>query len=50
LALAKQLSALDKMRLIERLAPLIMRELKSCRHLERESLRSLWRGLDASTD
>jgi hypothetical protein len=46
LAAARQLSALDKARLIMRIAPDIERELKSGRPGGRRSLRGLWRGLD----
>lgn len=50
LELAKQLSALDKIQLIERLAPQIKHELKSCSTAERKSLRGLWRGVDLSEE
>jgi hypothetical protein len=50
LELAKQLSAVDKLRLIERLAPQIEYELKSCAPRVRKSLRGLWRGVDLSEE
>jgi hypothetical protein len=50
LQLARQLSALDKIRLIERLAPDIEKELKSCSPAERRSLRGLWRGVDVTDE
>ena len=50
LELAKQLSAVDKIRLIERLAPQIEYELKSCNPAERKPLRGLWRGVDLSEE
>jgi hypothetical protein len=50
LELARQLSAVDKIRLIERLAPEIEHELKSCSPAERKSLRGLWRGVDISDE
>jgi hypothetical protein len=46
LAAARQLSALDKARLIMRIAPDIERELKTGQPIQRRSLRGLWRGLD----
>jgi len=50
LELAKRLSARDKIRLIERIAPQIEHELRSCSPGERRSLRGLWRGLDVSEE
>ncbi|MCU0574796.1 MAG: hypothetical protein MUC41_17665 [Syntrophobacteraceae bacterium] len=50
LELARQLSAVDKIRLIERLAPEIEHELKSYTRTERKSLRGLWRGVDISDE
>jgi hypothetical protein len=50
LELAKQLSAADKIRLIERLAPQIEHELKSCSPAERKPLRGLWKGVDFSEE
>ena len=46
LKLAKQLPVRDKVRLIERIAPEIERELEPS--VPRKSLRGLWRGLDIS--
>ena len=46
LDLVKQLSPVDKARLIERIVPDIERELQSARTTPRKSLRGLWRGLD----
>ena len=48
LELAKQLSAVEKIRLIERLAPQIEHELKSCNPAQRKPLRGIWRGLALS--
>lgn len=50
LDLAKQLSPLDKVRLIERVAPEIERELATARRIPRKSLRGLWRGLGISEE
>ena len=50
LASVRQLSPVDKARLIERIVPDIERELKSARPAERESLRGLWRGLDITEE
>ncbi len=50
LELATQLSAVDKIRLIERLAPQIERELTPCGPVARKPLRGLWRGLDLSEE
>ena len=50
LVLAKQLSAVDKIPLIERLAPQIEHELKSCNPAERKPLRGIWRGVDVSEE
>jgi hypothetical protein len=50
LDLAKQLSPVDKARLIERLVPDIERELKAARPAPRKSLRGLWRGLDITKE
>ena len=46
LDLAKQLSALDKLRLIERMTPDILQEVAAAQRVPRESLRGLWRGID----
>jgi hypothetical protein len=43
-ALAEQLSTLDKVRLIERLAPQIAEDLQAENAQPRVSLRGLWRG------
>ena len=52
LRLANQLSAIDKTRLIEQIAPQIKRELQGVSPVEppteTKSLRGLWRGLDIS--
>jgi hypothetical protein len=46
LQLAKQLSPVDKVRLIEEITPQIKRELAKQEAKPRKSLRGLWRGLD----
>jgi len=46
LAVVRQLSPVDKARLIERIAPDIKRELQASRSTPRKSLCGLWRGLD----
>ncbi len=48
LQLAKQLSAVDKVRLFERLAPEIERDLQAAK--PRESLRDLWKGLNITDE
>jgi hypothetical protein len=50
LDLVKQLSPLDKARLIERIFPDIERELKAAQPTPRKSLRGLWRGLDITEE
>jgi hypothetical protein len=50
LALVRQLSPVDKARLIERIVPDIERELKAGRTVPRKSLRGLWRGLDITAE
>jgi len=50
LALVRQLSPVDKARLIERIAPDIERELKAARPTQRRSLRGLWQGLDITAE
>ena len=50
LDLAKQLSPLDKARLIGRILPDIERELKTAQTEPRKSLRGIWRGLDITAD
>ena len=44
--LANQLSAVDKLSLIEQIAPQIKRELHGVSPKKPKSLRGLWRGLD----
>ena len=46
LKLANQLSAVDKLSLIEQIAPQIKRELHGVSPQKPKSLRGLWRGLD----
>lgn len=46
LAFVRQLSAVDKARLIERMVPDLERELRAARSAPHVSLRGLWRGLD----
>jgi hypothetical protein len=46
LAFVRQLSPVDKARLIERVVPDIERELRAARSTPYVSLRGLWRGLD----
>jgi hypothetical protein len=48
IVLAGQLSALDKVRLIERLAPQIAQDLQTKDIQPRKSLRGLWRGVSTS--
>lgn len=50
LDLVKQLSPLDKARLIEHILPDIERELKTAQTKPRNSLRGIWRGLDITAD
>jgi hypothetical protein len=50
LELVRQLSPVDKTRLIERIVPDIERELKAARPKPRKSLRGLWRGLDITEE
>jgi hypothetical protein len=50
LDLVKQLSPLDKARLIERIVPDIERELKAAQPTPRKSLRGLWQGLDITEE
>lgn len=49
-ALAEQLSTLDKVRLIERLAPQIAEDLQTEIEQPRVSLRGLWRGQALSAE
>jgi len=50
LDLASLLPSRDKVRLIERIAPQIERELKAIQPVQRKSLRGLWKGLDISEE
>jgi hypothetical protein len=50
LSLAIHLSALDKVRLVERIAPEIERDLQAAQTAPRESLRGLWQGLDVTDE
>jgi hypothetical protein len=50
LALAHQLTPLDKLRLIALLAPQLERAVASAPLAPRKSLRGLWRGLDITDD
>lgn len=48
LSLAKQLSPVDKVRLFEKLAPDIERDLQATRATPRKSLRGLWKGANVT--
>lgn len=48
--LAKQLPSIDKVRLIERIAPEIEQDLAGPVTAERQSLRGLWKGLDITAE
>lgn len=50
LKLAEQLSSLDKVRLIERVAPQLERDLQALDDRPRQSLRGLWKGIDISAE
>lgn len=50
LNLTERLSLVDKVRLVERLAPRIARELKAAQPIPRKSLRGLWKGLDITDE
>jgi hypothetical protein len=50
LKLAEQLSPVDKVRLIERVAPQLERELQAIEDRPRLSLRGLWKGIDVSAE
>ncbi|HET89636.1 MAG TPA: hypothetical protein ENN99_02705 [Chloroflexi bacterium] len=50
LAFVRQLSPVDKARLIERIAPDIERELASVRPVPRKSLRGLWKKIDITAE
>lgn len=48
--LTKQLSLLDKVRLIEEIAPQIEQELKAAQPVQRTPLCGLWSGLDVTDE
>ena len=50
LVLARQLSPVDKVRLIEQIAPQIERELQMTRSSPRKSLRGIWQGSHISAE
>jgi hypothetical protein len=50
LKLAEQLSPLDKVRLIERVAPQLERDLQAIAQGPRPTLRGLWKGIDISAE
>ncbi len=50
LNLAKQLSPLDKIRLIEQITPQIKRDLVVTPSKPRKSLRGIWKGIDISEE
>ncbi|MBW7959706.1 MAG: hypothetical protein H3C69_09120 [Candidatus Promineofilum sp.] len=50
LKLAEQLSTLDKVRLIERVAPQLEREIQAAGDRPRRSLRGLWKDVDLSAE
>lgn len=50
LHLAMQLPTLDKVRLVERIAPAIERDLQAAQPALRESLRGIWQGLDITDE
>jgi hypothetical protein len=50
LDLVKQLSSVDKARLIERIVPDIEHELQAAKPTPRKSLCGLWRGLDITEE
>lgn len=50
LNLAKQLSPVDKIRLFEKLAPEIERDLQVTQITQRKSLRGLWKGVEVTDD
>ena len=50
LNLAKQLSPVDKVRLFEKLAPEIERDLQATQTTPRKSLRGLWRGANITDE
>lgn len=50
IGLAKQLSTIDKIRLIEQIAPQIKQDLQIDRTAPRQSLRGLWQDLDITAE
>jgi hypothetical protein len=50
LKLAKQLSTLDKIRLIEQITPQLKRDLATTPSQPRKSLRGIWKGVDISDE
>lgn len=50
LALVARLPANEKIRLIERIAPQIERELRAAQGKTRKSLRGIWRGIDITEE
>ena len=50
LSLAKQLSPVDKVRLFEKLAPEIERDLQATQTTPRKSLRGLWKGVNVTDE
>jgi len=50
LTLAHRLSPVDKVRLIEHIAPQIEQELQASQNGPRKSLRGLWQGLDTTEE
>ncbi len=50
LNLARQLSPVDKVRLFEKLAPEIERDLQATQTTPRKSLRGLWKGVDVTDE
>ena len=50
LDLVQQLSPLEKVRLIERIAPQLERDLQKVQGTPRTSLRGLWQGLDITPE
>jgi hypothetical protein len=50
LKLAKQLSTLDKIRLIEQINPQLKRDLVATPSQPRKSLRGIWKGVDISDE
>jgi len=50
LHLAMQLPVLDKVRLVERIAPAIERDFQAAQPTPRKSLRGLWKGLNITEE